>query len=302
MLQSAKEIRRSYNQHDFGAIVQSGVMRQGRKCMLTFNYTNITTWDPLIKRVLKRYWGKEYCVTVKRVAQNIDECDDLDSWFNLMSDKVAKDEVINAVMEEMIEKYESVLVFHACRPMRIDDYYRHGIRTLTADEVQNTFHSIFASCSTREDRERVIENYQSESVVYVVLDDRHLVQHCGHYLVYGGEYLTSLIAKLPNLNEAMYEKLRQRGKATIFVCCLPFNILSDLNVLAEQLLVDHCCRIGNIYKCVALHGFTVTVRGGVSSESLVSHYHPARIHDPLKWKMWNDQAKLYEKNCHDSDI
>lgn len=50
------------------------------------------------------------------------------------------------------------------------------------------------------------------------LDDKFLINHCGHYLIHGSEYLMALTGCLKHQRLDLTQVLRKIGKPTMIVC------------------------------------------------------------------------------------
>ena len=99
--------------------------------------------------------------------------------------------------------FDGVKVFHGCRPDSVESYYSHGLLPLDAEMGKRIAMSIFLSARFPELSEQDIENAADRANgnwrhghLYVCLDDRFLIKSCGHYLIYGSEYICAIAAGL----------------------------------------------------------------------------------------------------------
>lgn len=106
---------------------------------------------------------------------------------------------------------------------------------------------------------------KSQKSVWLTLTKDELINCCGHYLIYGSEFICGMTAEL-----FCQERLKQ-GAPTIFSCDVPLvkippDYLEDLN--------DRI-RSGDGYNC----GFKVL--GTISKDEIIKCEHPTKIFDPL---------------------
>jgi hypothetical protein len=117
--------------------------------------------------------------------------------------------------------------------------------------------------------------------VYLALDERHLLERCGHYLVYGSEALAGVAAQLHrHLGWNVQVLLLQTGTPTIFAFDVPCSALSaeDLDELARNI-------VGELEYPPdgepSMKDFTVAPRRRLPPSLIVRHYSVCRVHDPV---------------------
>jgi hypothetical protein len=169
----------------------------------------------------------------------------------------------------------------------LSSYYEHGLQGQNADQLVLQFQSMFpqvpasdlnaaiASLGDRSTRER--------GAIWLVGDDREMVEQYGHYIIQGSEYLMALAAHLgfsPRGEDYRF-LLRERGIPTVLEVDIPIEMVQwrDIEEVAKTLL--------------SVWGQEVTKRrvGGSPSPCYVirrtidpryirNHTHPGRILDP----------------------
>jgi hypothetical protein len=125
-----------------------------------------------------------------------------------------------------------------------------------------------------------------EGVLYFCADERSLVTRiggCGHYLVYGSEYLFCLGIRVVDRREAK-RLLKSIGRPTVLVCDIPMTLMRERTLrefggmMVElafcELLPDRESHSGSPWAGTALSI-------PVDLPCIVGHYHPADVHDPL---------------------
>jgi hypothetical protein len=264
---------------------------------MILDYKNAKTWDPIINNILAELLGVTYPGTIKKNAEKI-LYRDSDSEACSLFDHTSRDCIRDVVIKELGRNFEEVLVYHACRPIRVDDYYKKGIMPLSPADAQNQFRNRFSSYSSQSDIDQAIAAIALDTrrgIVHACLDDRGFVNKCGHYLIYGGEYQNCLAIHLPGASEYTRDILKQFGNATVFVCRLPFSHVTDLEYLASSMIADHCFRLAHDSEDVCEINYTVFIKEAVPPDAIVRHYYPNRIRDPYKnFMVWNDKSMEYE--------
>lgn len=122
---------------------------------------------------------------------------------------------------------------------------------------------------------------------YFSLDERFLVQECGHYLIYGSEYICAIAAGLQGTKGADYDyqqHLRRNGRPTVFVCHLPIDriTLSDRKVLVAA-LVDEIASDPSFKRSrSSLCDFSFFLKSKLEPHRILEHRYPRTIPDPLR--------------------
>lgn len=119
--------------------------------------------------------------------------------------------------------------------------------------------------------------------VYFGLDDRFLIEYCGHYLIYGSEYLQSLCSNLRAKTHCdLNSQLRRAGTPTVFQVKIPVDQFEnhELKSLADDALPAWAYCIAHDKPEPGLLDFAIMVGHTLPSEHIVSHYHPEAIPDP----------------------
>lgn len=266
---------------------------------MNFDLKAPSTWDQVVSRGLLSVLGPTYLDKVANNAEKIKYRDSEDEGCNLFLDIAPRRQVIARVIKELTSSFTHVFTYHACRPTDISSYYSKGILPLSLAKAQKQFREMFRQYASEEAIETAIAEASTETrdgVVHVVLDDRIFTEDCGHYLIYGGEYQNCLAINLPGASENTRDLLKKSGRATVFVCLLPFSKLKkDLKHLVPLLLADHFFRVAHGRKDVDIIDYTLFMKRKIAPHIIVKHYSPVRIRDPFKHHIvWNDETMEYE--------
>ena len=257
-----------------------------------------TIWDPIVSKALMSILGNSYPDTLNKNAEKVPYRDSDSEACSLFFEHTSRESVREAVKKEIVLNFKEVLAYHACRPSRVDDYYENGIVPLSPIEAQRKFREYFSAYVSNEDIDKAIASVPfvtRDSVVHAVLDDRDLVDGCGHYLIYGAEYQNCLAIHLPGASQSTRDILKRIGKATIFVCRLPFSTVTDLEYLVPLMMADHFFRMAHKRHDVNIIDYTVTLEEAIPPDAIIRHYCPIRIKDPYKYRaVWDDENMEYE--------
>jgi len=210
--------------------------------------------------------------------------------------------ITNNKIDEFRRRYSHMRAYHGCRSDDTSNYYKKGLLLRYKDTQIERFRSIFLSGDFPELTEKMLQQSIREAAPYsdddgelcLAIDDRFIVEHCGLYLIYGSEYLASLVIGLPIENTQKYlSVLRKIGKPTFFEINLPNT---------TEFRVTDCCLLELIHEMIAewvrkachleaescFLDFTFSLHQPLPPEHICSHYHPGKIPDP------NMNRKIYD--------
>ena len=264
-----------------------------------FVWKDAKTWDHVVVKGLTKCIGKSYGETLKANAGSIEYVDYEDDGCALFSAYASQNSQIACVIEEVERRFDEISVYHACRTTEPARYYEKGIVPLSPLEAQALFRERFKSYISPADIDTAITAVSTETidgVTHAIIDDRCFLESGGgHYLIYGSEYQQALVARLPDASEFTRDILKKFGRATIFICRLPFSEIYELEHLASRMLADHFYRVAHNIQEVSTFDYTVTLRRNIPPSSIVRHYYPTRIVDPCKGRaIWNEAQNIYE--------
>lgn len=203
------------------------------------------------------------------------------------------------VASRLAREYRAFRVAHGTRTDDVGEFYARGLRVLRAGEVEDRARAIFLDGSLGgavEDRMvAAIDDIGArrpeggrEGILYFCADERSLVTRmggCGHYLVYGSEYLFCLGIRVVDRWEAK-RLLKSIGRPTVLVCDIPMTLMRErtlrefAGMMVElafcELLPDRESHSGSPWAGTAL-----SIPVDLPGDCIVGHYHPADVHDPL---------------------
>ncbi|WP_162604082.1 hypothetical protein [Novosphingopyxis baekryungensis] len=203
------------------------------------------------------------------------------------------------VATRLVRDYRAFRAAHGTRTDDVGQFYKRGLRILRAGEVEDRARAIFLGGAlggaTEERLAAAIDDIGArrpeggrEGVLYFCADERSLVTRtggCGHYLVYGSEYLFCLGMRVVDRWEAK-RVLKSIGRPTVLICDIPMTLMRERLIrefggmmveraFCEQ-LPDQESHSGSPWAGTAL-----SIPDDLPSDCIVGHYHPAIVHDPL---------------------
>lgn len=174
-----------------------------------------------------------------------------------------------------MSQYTHIRVYHACRPTNINEYLENGIHGFSRDEAYNIAKQRLMQCDiNEEDIKTVFDKMwkapeRSFSQICVNISKEELLNHSGHYLVYGSEFICGMAAQL-----FCQGKLKKIGVPTLFVC--------DVDITKVSPDVIECIETGCFYDDSWDGG--IFLRGDVKPDEIVDYIQPKEMFDPLVWK------------------
>ena len=260
----------------------------------TFTWTDYLSWEKEIRELLSGYVDEEV-VAYFRVHPPEFIVSDNTSWLDKIV-RIVKGVDVDVKYELswlLTSYYEAFRAFHGCCPLDISTYYKKGIVRLNSSEYNQIAREHFLSGNFPEilesDLMAAIEDMKTdnrEGLVFFEAHEKMLLQHCGHYMLYGSEYLVGIAATLSRRDRLDYRRtLKRRGTPTVFVCDVPFKLIgfdtilelsgSVIEVLFEKIL-DPSYKHPQSGNC-----FGFPIHYDLPPESIVGHYHPNYVHDPI---------------------
>ncbi len=172
---------------------------------------------------------------------------------------------------------------------------RRIIRVIPA-EWHPAQQSIFAkrNCQTNISTENAVESAikdldtghysyreHNQGKVCLCIQPEHLIEDCGHYLLYGSEYLGCIAARIGE-----EQVLRKRGRAMIIECNVP---TTDIPIGYLKCLIGQIVREIAEKNCfrptskIIVFGFEVPHK--LEPQNIVGFHFPTNIHNPLRYGM-----------------
>lgn len=217
--------------------------------------------------------------------------DDL-SWLDQLIQSVRRLNVDTKalVAERIVAKYTALRAVHGTQASDLNSFYQSGLRPLDPHSFQEKAKAIFLSGEfpelTAADLEKAfieVGREVREGRVWFEANEVLLIDHCGHYMLYGSEYLTAIAAHLGGRQDYR-QVLKRAGKPTLFVCDVSLGFISGHTLkefagtaveMVFQELLD-----GDGFTPDRGRGAGFCIRKTLPPSSIVGHYHPV-VRDPL---------------------
>lgn len=193
---------------------------------------------------------------------------------------------------KLAARYGSIRACHATRTAEVDRYYHEGLRPLDPNEAQSRAAAHFLGGDFPELRPADLERAAREvgsglraGCVFFEANEQALISDAGHYLLYGGEYVTAIAAHLRGARDYR-QALKAVGAPTMFVCDVPLRAIGGHTLLefagtALEMMFE-ALQQGRSYRPDAHRGAGFCIREILPPSCIVGHYHPARIRDPFR--------------------
>lgn len=210
--------------------------------------------------------------------------DDL-TWMEMLESALQPD-VID-VREAFANELEGKIVrsYHGCRTEDAGDYFREGIRVHRREELEERLRRIVEENDSLRWMiptlsQRMAEFPSSTDVdrCFVVLDNRAMLKYAAHYLIYGSEWICAV------LGHGYRDPLLKIGVPTMIEVDLPLSWASegDRRELADLMLGEWLRQTLDKPDQVRIQDFTFVLHRNLPPETVVGHYHPRRLRDPLE--------------------
>jgi hypothetical protein len=242
-----------------------------------------STWMPPMAEWLEPYLV-DGALDELKVHGELDLCWDDPDWLGFLQEFLDGD--VDIVAEELGAELRtaSVRMFHGCRVLDAGDYHREGLlrnnpKKLEAHlrrmvETEDDFAIFRPHIDKFIDDAKDIRG-RDKGRLFLGLDDQALVDDCGHYALYGSEWIMCV------LGFAGHSSLRKRGTPTILEVDFPGKWMSQntRTELARKLLQEFTHVTVNDRPWIPSIDFSVVSRRDVPAELVVGHSHPAEIKD-----------------------
>ena len=260
----------------------------------TFIWKDLNSWDNFIRGLMPLRISEKIITELQKKRALFRYTDDPEPFENVYSVFSDFASLGGRFVSTFSANFEFVRMFHCCRPLQVEPYYTQGIRVLMSSEAEKQFKDRFlnnpkfpriSESHIDAATDSMADSYTRFGQVYFGLDDRFLIQHCGHYLIYGSEYIQSLANFVGRkLGYDLKSQVRQAGKPTVFEVNIPvcqFEI-EELGALAEEALPAWAHCMAHSEKQPGQIDFAITMDQTLPAKNIVGHYHPEEVPDPFR--------------------
>lgn len=257
-----------------------------------WDFVNHKTWHAAMWTLIDDFTGPAVRKAFLRKPPEYVVSDDL-TWLDDIVRSTLGIEVDSKeeLADRLMTRYRALRAYHGTSATSLEPFYTQGLRPLVIEEYHQRAREVFLSGQYPElsegDLQRAIEEVGPETRegrVYFEANEHLLTERCGHYFLYGSEYLVAIAAHLGERRD--YRRaLKGVGRPTLLVCDVPMRQLRRGMVLALagmaleavfQELID-----GEGYAPSKWRGIGFSISEPLHPACLVGHCHPTNLQDPL---------------------
>jgi len=263
----------------------------------TFRWKDPSEWEPLVTAVIPAALRPELIGLLRQHRKVFDYLDDVLAFQDVYSKLGLYADVAAQLPNHLRHAFRHVRMFHCCRPVDVKSYYEHGIRVLNPRKLDEQFRALFlgnpsfpniAAAHIDDAIEAMAGSYGRDGFVYFGLDDRYLIEYCGHYLIYGSEYLQCLAAHVGHDANCLEKaELRKLGLPTVVAVDVPIECFSDheLCELGDAALHAWAYRLLHRQPEIRMINFAISINQGLPPRSIKGHFHPECVPDPFRFRI-----------------
>lgn len=253
-----------------------------------FDWKEAKTWLPVLSNWLKPKLSAEYAERIRSYNRDDLYIDDPE-WLDIL-EKVLPCSLYD-LQEELAKDIgeASVFAYHGCRVSDASTFFEDGILVNNPASLAEQVREIVWStselahlCDNLEERLHGWDHANRDTgKIFLGLDDRELVEHAGHYCIYGSEWILAF------LGFTGHPTLRQIGIPTVIKVAMPLSAQtrSAREQLAEKLLQEWTRLNAEQSDHVRWIDFSFMLRQNIPSGWVTDHFHPKEIPDPLYQKI-----------------
>lgn len=243
-----------------------------------------STWQPPLSDWLVPHFRDGGLEALSQLPEQ-DLCWDDSDWLDeVLEPCLAQD--IETVVEALATAIDraTLRVFHGCRVADASVFHQQGIKLGGAATLLAEVRTLVAEeddlASMRPRLENILAgvdvDYEADQL-FVVADDTFQLKYAGHYMLYGSEWILSL------LGFGAHDVLRRRGVPTMVEIDLPMSRLTPgLRANFAEALLQEWVRLEvNGATFIPPLDFTIMLRAPVPAHQIVGHFHPEALRDPF---------------------
>ena len=261
----------------------------------TWNWQDLNSWKEdvfeLMSDILKPAVIEEFL----RDPPEYLVCDEL-AWLDDIVDRVtgAKVDTKRTLEQRLRSHYFAIRAFHGTRSADTTSYYERGLLPLNGQNFENLARTYFLSPEFPEITEenlanaiRTVGRDGREGRLYFEAGEKFLIERCGHYMLYGSEYVCAIAAHLAGTKDYR-QALKNRGTPTIFECDIPLSLVNEPQLLAFsglslESMFNSLINPDHIHPTPG-RGAAISLRSPLNPEYIVNHRKVDNVPDRLA--MW----------------
>ena len=264
-------------------------------------WTDISSWHPQMTSVLNNLL-RPGAVNRLNEVEDHDLYDDDSEWFELaLGEFPGDEETFLELISQALEAY-CVRTFHGTRTADARSFINGGIRLHNRAELENYVRSLVAKhnclhaiAGTLDDRFAGTAHLIDEGRCFVVVDERVLIEECGHYLLGGSEFVQGILG--PHVVQAMLSE----SSPTVVEVNLPLLRVtpSQLREFAKKIVGEWTRILRRDPFAVRRLDFSFCLQEPVAASWVVGHFHPPVVNDPHNRRRPVPTRQAYCAACKD---
>lgn len=260
----------------------------------TFIWKEVSQWGDLVANGVLPYFRGNVVHAIKQNPNRFEFIDDVTCFCEVYSEVGDYGQLQRHLATQLRGIFPMIRMFHCCRPVNIKNYYDNGLLVLDSNKANDDFRATFidnpefpeiTATLVEGAIEEMAGSYRRHGYIYFGLDDRYLIDNCGHYLIYGSEYIQALATCIERkIKRRVKPILRRRGVPTVLAVDMPTNHFTDneLRTLGEKALCVWAYAIAHNTEESGKIDFAIELGQPLGPGFIRSHYHPECIPDPLR--------------------
>ena len=273
----------------------------------TWDWSDFKSWQGEFRNLLSDLVTPKLVCAFRSNPPEYVVGDDLNWLDTLISDQrdicVSSKQVL---AERIVERYDAMRAYHGARPFEPAHYQKQGLVVLDGPARVTEFRTFLDTIGLSVEPDRL-----SEAVLRVGTDLREgriffeanadfLLRHCGHYMLYGSEYINAIAAQISERHRAALQRI---GVPTVFVCDVPLRLISDGQIedyagMALQSLF--MAELNDGFEHAGEHDPSgLMIRENLPPDCIVGHFHPDRLFDPYTQTWVRGTRVGATKSLHD---
>lgn len=257
-----------------------------------WNWMDYASWSPVIWECLSDIVDEPVKQAFLKEPPEYVTSDDLRWLDDIIRLKRGMEVDSRTLLSDRLSKrFRAFRAAHGARPEEVPQYYRDGLLPLSPGSSHDQARKIFLSGEfpelTEDHLQHAIERVGADlraGRVWFAGNEKMLVEDCGHYMLYGSEYLTALAAWIGNHSDYR-QVLKRFGVPTVFVCDVPLSYIAQdwIDSIAGKALEMVFLDLQDSEEFEELRHFEASfcIHQRLPAHCIVGHHHPSGMRDPF---------------------
>lgn len=259
-----------------------------------WHWSDFASWQGEIRELLSDVLTKRVYARFHASPPEYPACDELE-WLDAIIESQTRvvSDIKVLLASRLPTRYDAIRAFHGARPVDPARYRTQGLRTLDTNEKLQDLVRLFDANGLGVSPEQLAAATAAilpdgrAGRLYFEANAAHLLRDCGHYMLYGSEFLIAIAAHISEQHRAF---LRTIGTPTVFVCDVPLALVSPYQLEAYAgmaLEAIFLAELGTPKDLGHEHQPSgLVIRTDLPPHCIREHFHPTRLFDPFRQSWW----------------